>query len=85
MRSGRWATATSDRTTQDPRQPNVRLRCLTCARNSAHSPRRGVVVRCPVTVGDGRCPVRRSPAGSPYHPLRHSCHELGGSSRRRGP
>ncbi|WP_306934312.1 DUF6207 family protein [Streptomyces luteogriseus] len=28
MRCGRWATATSDRTTRDPGQLSVRLRCL---------------------------------------------------------
>ncbi|MET9527013.1 DUF6207 family protein [Streptomyces coeruleorubidus] len=27
MRCGRWATATSDRTTRDPGQLSVRLRC----------------------------------------------------------
>ncbi|MEU0431955.1 DUF6207 family protein [Streptomyces sp. NPDC006290] len=28
MRCGRWATVTSDRTTRDPGQAGVRLRCL---------------------------------------------------------
>ncbi|MFD5159199.1 DUF6207 family protein [Streptomyces hawaiiensis] len=27
MRCGRWAAATSDRTTRDPGQPSVRVRC----------------------------------------------------------
>ncbi|MEV0485473.1 DUF6207 family protein [Streptomyces sp. NPDC050508] len=48
MRCGRWATATADHTTRDPGHPCVRLRCYyprTCARSSAHSPRRDVAVR----------------------------------------
>ncbi|WP_234341734.1 DUF6207 family protein [Streptomyces sp. NRRL S-646] len=48
MRCGRWATATSDRTTRDPGQPGVRLHCyldVRCARSSTHSPWRGVAVR----------------------------------------
>ncbi|MET7651446.1 DUF6207 family protein [Streptomyces sp. NPDC005486] len=50
MRCGRWATSKADRTTRDPGQPGVRLRCSwTCARSSAHSPPArapGEVARC---------------------------------------
>ncbi|MEU3379948.1 DUF6207 family protein [Streptomyces caelestis] len=45
MRCGRWATATSDRTTRVPGQLSVRLRCLDVRQELRHSPRRGVVVR----------------------------------------
>ncbi|MFF8233875.1 DUF6207 family protein [Streptomyces caelestis] len=50
-RCGRWATATSDRTTRVPGQLSVRLRCLDVRQELRHSPRRGVVVRRPAVVG----------------------------------
>ncbi|MFF5523078.1 DUF6207 family protein [Streptomyces coeruleorubidus] len=42
---GRWATATSDRTTRDPGQLSVPLRCLDVRQELSRSPRRGVGVR----------------------------------------
>ncbi|MDQ0935102.1 DUF6207 family protein [Streptomyces turgidiscabies] len=36
----RWATATTERTTRDPGQPGVRLRCYLDVRQELSSPRR---------------------------------------------
>lgn len=35
--AGRWATATADRTTRDPGQPGVRLRCYLDVREELNS------------------------------------------------
>ncbi|MEU8654238.1 DUF6207 family protein [Streptomyces sp. NPDC048737] len=45
MRCGRWAAATSDRTTRDPGQLGVRLPCLDVRQELGAQPRRGVAVR----------------------------------------
>ncbi|MEU1939202.1 DUF6207 family protein [Streptomyces coeruleorubidus] len=46
MRCGRWATATSDRTTRDPGQLSVRLRCLDVRHPGAQRTARGEVLWC---------------------------------------
>ncbi|MFE2280298.1 DUF6207 family protein [Streptomyces sp. NPDC059454] len=54
MRCGRWATATSDRTTRNPEQLSVRLCCLdvrqelsTLSGRDRRSRRRGLQSACP--------------------------------------
>ncbi|MFD3932640.1 DUF6207 family protein [Streptomyces sp. NPDC058614] len=38
--AGRWATATADRTTRDPGEPGVRLRCFLDLRQQPDAPSR---------------------------------------------
>ncbi|MFI5687659.1 DUF6207 family protein [Streptomyces sp. NPDC051636] len=45
MRCGRWATATTDHTTQDPGQPGARPRCYLNVRQELHTAP-GKVLQC---------------------------------------
>ncbi|WP_324606173.1 DUF6207 family protein [Streptomyces griseus] len=51
IRRGRWATATSNRTRQDPRQPRVRLRCLDLRQELSTQPPARCCSALPAMVG----------------------------------
>ncbi|MEU4038422.1 DUF6207 family protein [Streptomyces collinus] len=71
MRSGRWATATSDRTTREPGQPGVRLHCPPRWPASETTPSAGrpaATSRCSPAPGQPLCLAASSAAPSPSIP-----------------